>query len=111
MFFILDVDVNELCTEKEKTLNLFDSEINLNNVNYELRSIICFKNRNHFSTFIWKLDSPYVSLFENKFNKNLHYYHDGGMDNGTISYIVKFMPIHIYLFITKKSKIIVFIYY
>lgn len=71
LFFILDVDVNELNNSKEKILNLFGSEINFNNLNYELRSNICFKNRNHLSTFIWKLVSPYIALFENQFDKDL----------------------------------------
>ena len=84
IFIILDVDENKLTNSKEKILNLFGSEIIFNNLNYELRLIICFKNRNHFSTFIWKLNSPYIALFENKFDKDLHYYHDGGMDNGII---------------------------
>ena len=116
MFFILDVDVNELNHSKENIIKLFGSEINFNNLNYELRSIICFKNRNHFSTFIRKLDSPYIALFENQFDKDLHYYM---MEEWImvllnlliqwISYIVKFIPIHIHSFITKKSKII-FIY-
>lgn len=69
---------------KVNILNLFGNEIKFNNLNYELRSIICFINRNHFSTFIWKLDSPYIALFENKFDKEWYYYHDGGIDNDII---------------------------
>ena len=59
-------------------------EINFNNLNYELRSILCFRNRNNFSTFFGKLDSPYIAFFENQFDKDLHYYHDGRMDNDII---------------------------
>ena len=69
---------------KNNILEIFTEEIIFDNNIYALSSIICFKDNNHFATFIWKLDSSFLDLFENKFNNDLHYYHDGGMDRGII---------------------------
>ena len=87
MFFIIDIDEDEdedeLCSFKNNILDIFTEEIIFDNNIYALRSIICLKDNNHFTTFIWKLDSSFLDLFENKFNNDLHFY-DGGMDRGII---------------------------
>ena len=56
MFFILDIDEDELCSFKTNILDIFTEEIIFDNNIYALRSIIFFKDSNHFTTFIWKLD-------------------------------------------------------
>lgn len=43
IFFILDIDEDELCYFKDNILNIFTEEICFDNNIYALSSIICFK--------------------------------------------------------------------
>ena len=110
LFFILDIESDELCEFKDNILNIFTEEIVFDSNIYSLSSIICFKNRNHFTTFIWKLDSWFLDLFENKFNTEFHYYHDGGVNSGiihpidSINLLYNKLYAYPYIFIYKKKE-------
>ena len=87
IFFILDIEPEELLSEYNNIMKIFKYNIEIDNNKYELISIICYKNKNHFTCYINKVADNFDYYFDNKIDKDLKYYHDGCNENGLIKTI------------------------
>ena len=112
IFFILDIEPVELLSEYNNIKKIFKYNIEIDNIKYELISIICYKNQNHFTCYINKIAENFDYQLDNAIDKDIKYYHDGCNDNGiikpinSIDDIYNLYKAYPYIFVYQKLSII-----
>lgn len=82
LFLLFDLNYYSLIKNKEYIVPICESKILLNiNIEYELKSVICYPFRNFFKVIIF---NPAGSVIKSNFCMNKIYYHDGCLNNGKI---------------------------
>ena len=79
LFFILDIDYRDYFQYIRELTGLFSNKISINNIEYNLKGIICMPNELHYTSYIFNNSENYLDM---GMNKTL--FHDGKKNKGFI---------------------------